>query len=187
MQNRKNDASEAMSVIRNSAADAFAESEAIDAPAEMIFEHLGMLTCLHQIKAADIALKRSQRPDVQQFAQQMQGDYQDIAERLMAFLGGLNEPHAPAQNIDPVHRILIDDLEGVADNIFDARYIAQQEAAINAALALFEQYGQNGKEHALRNLVRLCIPVLEQHLQMIGELNDEELRTSRSQGSYAPL
>jgi putative membrane protein len=141
-----------------------------EVPSEVIFEHLGMPTCLHQIRAADIALKRSQSADIQQFARQMQNDYQDIAEKFMAFVGGLNMPHAPSQDIDLVHRRMIDALEEVAGDVFDEKYIAQQETATTTALEIFGQYEENGSEQHLRHLVQVCVPVLQGHLKMIGEI-----------------
>lgn len=134
------------------------------------FAQLAGMSGLYEIEAAQIALQRSRRDDVRQFAQQMLTDHKDIARKLGSFLGGMNRPNSPPERLDTLHQTLIDDLRGVPDEDFDARYIAQQKAAHDTAITLFTSYHEHGSEEGLRNLAKLGLPVLQHHREMVQKL-----------------
>ncbi len=66
------------------------------------------------------------REDVKKFARAMLDDHEKLGRELRSFIGATNSPQMPPDSLDRVHRMLIDDLNGAADENFDSRYIAQQ-------------------------------------------------------------
>lgn len=125
---------------------------------------------LYEIEAAKIALDRAQRQDVRQLAQAMLADHEKLGRELKSFIGATNSPQMPPESLDTVHQTLIDDLNGAAGEDFDQRYLAQQKTAHAEALTLFRTYHQTARDDGLRSLVGLALPVLEQHAEMLGEL-----------------
>ena len=129
-----------------------------------------MVAILYEIEAANIALKRSRRDDVRQFAQAMIADYSYFKSGLGSFLGATESPTEPTDKIDKVHQILIDDLNGASDADFDKRYISQQQIAFSEARTLFKTYRDKGENAGLQNLCKIALPIVEQHAQMARQL-----------------
>jgi putative membrane protein len=162
--------SDAISAARDAVIGAVASLVAGAALTVDAFAGLAGVTGLYVIEAAQIALQRSRREDIRQFAQQMVVDHKDLAGKLGSFLGGMNRPNSPPEEVDRLHKVLLDDLRGVSDEAFDARYLAQQDSAHTAAARLFSSYKDHGGDEGLRNLAKLGLPVLEHHLEMIRKL-----------------
>lgn len=126
---------------------------------------------LYEIEAAKIALERTRRDDIREFAQAMSADHEKLGSELHSFIGGTNSPQTPPDSLDAVHQRLIDNLHGASDEDFDKRYIAQQKLAHNEALTLFRTYQRTARDDGLRSLIGLALPILEQHMQMVRELD----------------
>jgi putative membrane protein len=167
------DRSEAISAFRDAAIGSAAKVAAASALTVNAFAFLAGEAGLYEIKAGEIALRRSKREEVRSFARRMIEDHTDIAEKLGSFLGGMERPNSPPAKLDPLHQTLIDDLNGASDADFDHRYIAQQKAEHEVAVTLFRGYGERGSDEGLRNLSKLGLPVLEQHLEMARRLAGE--------------
>jgi putative membrane protein len=134
------------------------------------FGNHAMVAALYEIEAAKIALKRSRRQDVREFAQGMLDDYNDIKTKIGSFLGATESPTQPTQSIDKVHQILIDDLNGASDADFDQRYISQQQIAFSEVSTLLKSYRDRGENAGLQNLCKLALPIVDQHAQMARQL-----------------
>jgi len=126
---------------------------------------------LYEIEAAQIALRRARHEDVKQAAQAMLADHEKMGRELKSFIGATNSPQLPPESLDSVHQMLIDDLKGAADEDFDKRYVAQQKIAHAEALTLFRTYHNTARDDGLRSLIGLALPVLEQHMRMVNELD----------------
>lgn len=129
-----------------------------------------MVALLYEIESANIALRRSKREDVRQFAQTMLKDHRKMKSELGSFLGATESPTEPPDSVDRVHQILLDDLKGASDTDFDKRYISQQQLAHSEAITLFKTYRDHGENPGLQNLCRLALPILEQHAEMVRRL-----------------
>ena len=125
---------------------------------------------LYELEAAKIALQRARRDDVKELARAMIADHEKMGSELRSFIGGTISPQMPPESLDAVHRTLIDHLNGASDEDFDRRYIAQQKIAHKEAITLFKTYHQMARDDGLRNLAGLALPVLEQHMQMVRNL-----------------
>jgi putative membrane protein len=130
-----------------------------------------MVATLYEIEAAKIALQRSRREDVKALARAMLADHEKMESELRSFIGGANTPQTPPETLDTVHQTLIDNLHGASDRDFDTRYIAQQKLAHTEAITLFKTYQRTARDDGLRSLIGLALPVLEQHMQMVRELD----------------
>ncbi len=126
---------------------------------------------LYEMEAAEVALRRSGREDVKQFARQMMIDHSDLTSKLGSFLGGMNAPESPPQSLDSLHQILLDDLNGASDRDFDKRYLAQQKGEHNTAINLLSNYMERGANEGLRNLAALALPVVKKHMEMLQSLS----------------
>ncbi|MBV9785966.1 MAG: DUF4142 domain-containing protein [Acidisphaera sp.] len=126
---------------------------------------------MYEIAAAKIALQRSRREDIKQFAQRIIAEHEKANSELRSFLGATNSPQSPPESLDVLHQTLIDDLNGASDESFDGRYIAQQRSALSGAVTLFKTYHQTGRDDGLRNLAGLALPVLEHQVEMLSKID----------------
>ena len=168
--------SETASAIRDGAIGIAARAAAALAMTADSFAYLAGNTGLYEIESSTIALERSQRQDIREMARQIITDYTDIAGKLGSWLGGMNRPNSPPDQLDPLHQVLIDDLYAAADTDFDHRYIAQQISSHEIALTLFRRYQKHGDNEGLRELAALGLPVLEKDMAMLRDLNAGERR-----------
>ena len=130
-----------------------------------------MVATLYEIEAAQIALQRARRDDVKAAARTMLADHEKMESELRSFIGATNSPQTPPESLDAVHQTLINNLHGASDADFDRRYIAQQKLAHTEAITLFKTYHHTARDDGLRSLIGLALPVLEQHMQMVRELD----------------
>ncbi|MGH8216846.1 MAG: DUF4142 domain-containing protein [Rhodanobacteraceae bacterium] len=124
----------------------------------------------YELDASDVALRRSARSDVREFATRMRDDFARIQDGLNSFLGGTTGPTQPPEKTMKLHKILLDDLSGADDEHFDERYLTQQKLAHLEAVTLFKRYQNAGHNDGIRNLCRLGLPVLEEHQRMLDQL-----------------
>jgi putative membrane protein len=130
-----------------------------------------MVATLYEIEAAKIALRRARREDVKACARAMLADHEKMESELRSFIGATNSPQTPPETLDAVHQTLIGNLHGASDADFDKRYIAQQKLAHAETITLFKTYQHTARDDGLRSLIGLALPVLEQHMQMVRELD----------------
>jgi putative membrane protein len=134
------------------------------------FANIAGMADIYEIQASEMALLRSRRADVKDFAQQMIKDHTRTSDDLKSMLGSLNEPIEPPGKLNVLFQTLIDDLSGASAEDFDKRYLAQQESVHSAAVTLTKTYRDHGDNSALRELAKLAVPLYESHLQMVKRL-----------------
>lgn len=162
--------SDTISAIKEGIAGAAVKGLASVTTSKDEFVKLAGISDLYEVEAAKIALARSGREDVREFAQEMIRDHSKTTEELKSMLGAMNEPETPPDHLDKIHQTMIDDLNGASDSDFDKRYIAQQESAHSGAITLFKTFRDRGDDSALRELCRLALPVLEKHMAEVRQL-----------------
>ncbi len=136
---------------------------------------------MYEIAASKIAVMRSMSDDVKKFAQQMINDHTQTTNQLKAALEHAKLNVEPPTMLDSRHQGLIDDLKGVKDQDFDARFISQQESAHNEALILVRGYAKDGDNIDLKMFAQATQPKIEMHLDMIKMIDN----THRAAGSRA--
>jgi putative membrane protein len=121
-----------------------------------------------EIAEARIALKNSQRPDVQIFARRMIADHTKANEQLktIAKEQGIELPNAP----DDGDLMRMKQLGALAGKDFDNAYIQQEVKDHQAAVALFAQESDSGQNPQLKSFATTTLPTLKEHDKMANAL-----------------
>lgn len=125
---------------------------------------------MFEIKSSQLALEKSQREDVREFAQQMIDNHEETTDKLTELLDDQDSNLKPVESLDAKHQKLMEELESISEANFDARYIAIQRNAHKEAVTLFSNYAKNGSHKALKNFTRETLPGLKQHLSHAKQL-----------------
>lgn len=118
---------------------------------------------LFEIDKSELALERSDDPDVRAFAERMIADHSAQAEQLAALAGKLGV--ALPDTVSPEQAGLLENLRGVDDDQFDREFMKVQVAAHHQAIALFTAEAEQGRHPAVREFAANGLPVLSDHLR----------------------
>jgi len=133
--------------------------------AAMPFVMMAGASDLYEIQSSQIALQKSQRADVRNFAQMLIQHHQMTTQQVMAAAraAGLNPP--PPMLL-PMQRQMIQQLQAAGPGQFDMVFVRQQVPAHEMALALHSNYASNGDTPSLQQAARGAVPLVTQHLNM---------------------
>src|SRR3954454_18219313 len=123
---------------------------------------------MFEIESSKMALQKSSSATVKEFAQMMIKDHTQSTANLMA-AAQQDGVSVPAQMITKDVKN-IDQLELATGGAFDSRYIGEQRAAHEQALALLTSYAQDGSAPALKAHAAKIAPVVEMHLEHLKSL-----------------
>lgn len=138
------------------------------------FFRIAGMSDLYEIEAANIALMRAARADVKDFARKMIEDHSQTTQGLKSIAVEKGDAASLPMTLNTLFQSLVDDLKGVPDETFDDRYLAQQDAAHQAAITLFKTYRDRGDDRTLKDFCVRFLPVLEHHARMVKEMKDAE-------------
>lgn len=127
----------------------------------------------YEIAAAEIALEKSESPEVRELAQMIIDDHQRNSDNLADALGRTELQIELPQPLDERRQGLIDNLTAAADADFDAAYLHQQTAAHLEAITLHEGYSERGDVEELTQFAEASVPTLQKHLEMVRESLDD--------------
>lgn len=118
-----------------------------------------------ELESSTMALERATSEEVKAFAEQMIADHTKAAQDMApaAEEEGVELP----SDLDDRHQQMLDDLDGLEGEEFDAAYIQAQVAAHDEAVALFEGYTSAGPDGALKEFATATLPTLKQHQEHI--------------------
>ena len=121
-----------------------------------------------EVAEARIALKNSQRPDVQMFARRMIADHTKANEQLktIAKEQGIDLPNAPGDE-ELMH---MKQLGALAGRDFDNAYIQKEVKDHQAAVELFTQESNGGQNTQLKSFATATLPTLKEHDKMANAL-----------------
>ena len=125
---------------------------------------------LFEIQSSQIALTKSQRQDVREFAQMLITHHTQTTAALTAAARASGMTPPPPM-LNPMQQEMIAALEGAQAPGFDELYLRQQVPAHEMALALHQNYAENGDAPALQTAARAAVPIVQQHLTRARELN----------------
>jgi putative membrane protein len=118
---------------------------------------------LFEINSSQIALQKSQSPEVRKFAQMLINHHtKTTAATVKAAQKAGMTPPAPM--LDPGATASINELQTAAPADFDRIYLAQQVPAHQAALDLHQSYASGGDQAPLRTSAKAAVPIVKQHL-----------------------
>ncbi len=122
-----------------------------------------------EIASSTLAVERSTNQDVVAFAEQMIADHTNAAQQMMP--AAEEEGITPPTDMEDRHQQMVDELEGLEGEEFDAAYIAAQVQAHDEAVALFQSYSSEGPDGPLKEFATATLPVLEQHQEHVHGLS----------------
>jgi putative membrane protein len=129
------------------------------APAQYVRQAAG--SDQFEIQSSQLALTRSQNPEVRAFAQQMIADHSASTNALM------QTPEAQAAGLpplDPEHAQMLAQLQRLSGPQFDSAYMQMQVQAHREALSLQDSYARAGGNPGLRGLAAQTTPMIQHHL-----------------------
>ena len=123
---------------------------------------------LAEIAEARVALKNSQRPDVQVFARRMIADHSKANEQLksIAKSEGIEMPAAPSDQ----DLMRLKAMGALAGEEFDNAYIQQAVKDHDAAIELFTQESASGQNSQLKSFASETLPTIKEHDAMAKSL-----------------
>jgi putative membrane protein len=135
------------------------------ATADAQFMHEVIRGGLTEIKAAEIAMHRTGRDDVKEFAKTMAKDHADVNKNLKT-LADRMKMKLPTDYGD--HQAFLDGLKVKAkENApdFDRTYVAESVAAHERCVAMFEKFSGETKNADLKAFADNTLPGLRTHLK----------------------
>lgn len=118
----------------------------------------------YEIRAAHIALQRSQSDTVRQFANDM---IQQHSQSTAILTQAANQANVPVNSrLDRSHRAMLIRLERAPAADFDRIYMNQQLTAHMDAASLHQGYAQSGDNPALQQAAQQISPTVQQHLNL---------------------
>jgi putative membrane protein len=121
-----------------------------------------------EITEAQLALKKSQRPDVREFAQNMVRDQSAANGKLAAIAKQLGVQLPAGLSADDQKEVAT--LDALPEDAFDQAYIGVQIAAHDSAVSLFASERDAGEEQHLKAFASSTLPVLKSHQKIIKEI-----------------
>lgn len=144
---------------------AFAQSDVI---ASSQFVALATSSGQFMVEASRLALERSQKGPLAEFAQHMIEDHTKAAEHLAAAASA--EGMTPPAEMTEAHRAKLEALDATDRRVFEAAYVTAQAAAHQEAVALFTAFVATGQVNALTAFAQETLLVLREHERGISEL-----------------
>lgn len=127
---------------------------------------------MFEVETSKVALEKSTRDDVKQFAQQMIDDHGKAGEELKAAAdsqGGVTVP----TDMDEDQKGKLDQLNSAEAADFDQMYIEMQTAAHKEAVSLFDDFSKNGEDGAVKDFAGKTLPTLQHHYEMVQQLSSD--------------
>ena len=142
--------------------------QAAKAQAMPFLETAGM-SDVYEITSSQIALMKSQNPQVRELATRMIADHTMTTNTALAAAkaGGVM---APPPVLDTQFMGLIAELNQAGPADFDRIYLGQQLPAHQGALDLQTSYASNGDVASLRSAAKSAVPIIQAHLDMITKI-----------------
>ena len=122
---------------------------------------------LAEVAAAQIAVNKSSRDDVKQFAQRMIDDHTKGNDQLTQLVG--QSAQVPTEP-DSSQQRQIDTLNKTSGAQFDHVYLRQQIKDHKAVIDAFQHESQRGQNPELKQFASMQLPTLQDHLQQAQSL-----------------
>jgi len=141
------------------------------APKTQDFVTMAAQSDLLEIESSKLALTKSDSEKTKQFAQQMITDHTQTSTQLKALVGdGKTNVNLPMA-LDKAHQEKLDRLTKLSGKDFTKQYDDMQVSAHKDAVSLYERYGKEGDNAALKAFAAKTLPNLQHHLMMAQGLN----------------
>jgi putative membrane protein len=139
------------------------------APSTQTFVKKAAITNMFEIKSGQIADKKSNNPQVQQFARMIINDHQQMQNKLEAAAKNMQGVKVPTK-LDSKHQKMIKQLQSASGAKFLRTFKNQEVAGHKQAIQMFQSYAQDGQNSALQQLAKSGVPELQEHLRTAQSL-----------------
>lgn len=124
-----------------------------------------------EIQAAQMALQKTQNPQIKQFAQKMIDDHTKAGNELKD-LAAKNNVTLPT-DVNADQKEMMNDLSKLSGKDFDSKYMDGQVDAHQKAVDLFQDEVDKGREADTKAFATKTLPTLKQHLEMAKSIDDK--------------
>lgn len=163
----------AMAALLAGAPAAFAQSAPADIPAlgetridTETFSRTAASANRFELESSRLAEQKNVAADVKDFAALMVKDHTEAGEDFKAAREQSQTTAsvtASGPALEPEDQAMLDQLNKLDDDEFQAKYIVLQTEAHKQALALFSTYAQSGEDPALKEFAKKTLPTLRMH------------------------
>ena len=129
------------------------------------FVETAAIAGLFEIESSNLALVRSNDPQVRAFAEMMVTDHAKIAIALKRAAADANGEITLPTSVDAEHADLLKKLGAATGRDFDALYVQMQTTAHQQAVGLFGAFAKDGDQTALKAFAADTLPTLQKHLE----------------------
>jgi len=126
---------------------------------------------MFEIASSKLALTRATDPAIKKFAQDMIAAHEGTTAALKKTLATANANVTPPTAMDERHAGMLQDLQKIEADKFDAKYLDQQTQAHREALGLMDSYAAHGDNPALKAFAAETKPKIQMHLDMASKLD----------------
>ena len=122
-----------------------------------------------EVRAGEMALEKSRRPEVRELAEEMIDQHREAIEELLAAAESLGmETYEPGMM--PFHWEWLRRLERASDSRFDRVYLDQRTEAHEMILEMHRNFAENGSEASLRTIAQEEASIAYRHLEQARAL-----------------
>lgn len=125
-----------------------------------------------ELAAAGIAQSKASSDDVKAFAAMMLRDHTKSAQDFKAAIASSGQALSPSEAPSPDQQQAMTDIKAAQPADFDKTYMRTQVEAHQKALALFQDYAQNGTVTSLKSFAAQAAPVVQHHLEVAKQIKD---------------
>ncbi len=130
------------------------------------FVRLAAIGGLFEVQSSELILEKLEQGDERAFAERMIADHGKANEELKQLAQSKNITIPTA--LDAPHQQKIEKLRGLEGDALAEAYHEMQQAAHEAAIALFENASQNLPDAELKAFAAKTLPTLRAHYKMLG-------------------
>lgn len=127
---------------------------------------------LFEIQSSQLAVQKSQDPNVRKFAQMLIDHHTKTTQDVTAAAQAAGMTPPPPM-LEPMQQQMIATLQPLSGTAFDREYMSQQVPAHEMALALHTNYAANGDTPSLKKAASKAKPIVSQHLAQARSMNDK--------------
>jgi putative membrane protein len=124
----------------------------------------------YEIQSSQLELQSSKDPKIKAFARKMIADHNKSTAMVKAAAMKASMNPAPPM-LDADGQQMMSALQGADGAQRDALYLQQQKMSHDKALALHQDYSQNGDSAPLKAAAAKIVPVVQMHETMLGKIS----------------
>ena len=122
-----------------------------------------------EITFSQLAVQKSQNPEVEAYATKMISDHKTLDKQMMPFANQMGVP--PVTSLDAMHQQKFDQLSSLTGSEFNKQYMLDMDMDHHASLDAFKVEEQNTMNSKLKSTVKSGERVISQHTEMADQLS----------------